>query len=150
MSSSGSDSDTPLSKRQHTLNKTMDEKKDMAELTMKEVKLTDLYTLLMDVKSSQEQLKQGQDSFQESVHTRISNLESKIDKNLESIQNQFQYDIQEVRREIQRDSEKTKEKLDMLSSSSFLCISFLYLGTPLSYRVTYWYGIYTLCTGFKI
>ena len=114
-SSSGSDTDSPLRKRQHIVNMNMEDMQDMTQLTMKEVNLQDLYTLLIDVKSSQEQLKQGQDSFQKSVHSQISNLENKLDKNLESIQRQFEHDIQDVRCEMQRTTEKTKEQLDTLS-----------------------------------
>ena len=60
-------------------------------------------------------MKQGQESFQRSVHTRISSLDSKLDTNLDCIQKQFQHDIQDVRREMQRTNDNAKEQLDALS-----------------------------------
>lgn len=81
VSLSGSDSDTPLRKKQNTEN--------IENMAIKEFNLQDLYTILVDMKSSQDQLKKDQDSFQTIVKDRISSLEEKLKNKLDLIHQLF-------------------------------------------------------------
>lgn len=111
VSSSGSDSDTPLRKKQNTENI-----ENMAELTIKEVNLQDLYTILVDMKSSQDQLKKDQDSFQTIVKDCISSLEEKLENKLDLIHQQFKSELNVVRKEIEKESKVTNEELKKINS----------------------------------
>ena len=86
-----SDTYTPCRKRQNMESK--------AQLTLKEVNLKDLYELLIGMKSSQDDLKEKQESFQKIVQSRISSLEEKLDNKLGSIHEHFKKEIIEVRQE---------------------------------------------------
>ena len=87
----------------------------MAELTLKEVKIQDLYTILIEMKSSQDQLRKNQETFQTSIHSRIEVLETKLDKRLDSFQKQFQDEIREVKREIDIQTQERGEQLQILN-----------------------------------
>ena len=111
VSSSGSETDTPLRKRQN-----IEKLENMANLTLKEVNLTDLYSLMLDMKTAQDEMKKNQEHFQITVQTQITALESKIDTKMDSVHRHIEKEINEVKLEMMQEKEKHDEQMRNLQS----------------------------------
>ncbi|CAC5362784.1 unnamed protein product [Mytilus coruscus] len=108
-------SDSLLRKRQNIENL-----ENMANLTIKEVNLQDLFTLMIDMKLSQDEMKKNQKQFQNTVQTKITALESKLDAKMESVHHHIENEINEVKFEIMQDREKREEQMKILHSRVYM------------------------------